>query len=158
MTIYLDVQLPAHSSDYGERDGQPLNAPISILLRVGFTWTPYVTIGAVSSCLAFPSLPAFAGGLFLLHFPWSRLHRMLSGTLSYGARTFLTNYYMVRSLVLLKIFTRKELTERVSFRRFHIQRRHFLRQPCAQSPMRGTCGSLRRFRRRPLQRDWVRTP
>ncbi len=38
MTIYLDVQLPAHSSDYGERDGQPLNAPISILLRVGFTW------------------------------------------------------------------------------------------------------------------------
>gem|GEM_PF-5953421 len=37
VTIYLDVQLPARSSDYGERDGQPLNAPISILLRVGFT-------------------------------------------------------------------------------------------------------------------------
>lgn len=30
------------------------------------------------------------GGLFLLHYPWSRLHRTLSGTLPWEARTFLT--------------------------------------------------------------------
>ncbi len=49
----------------------------------------------VSSYLAFPSLlktvhffPGFSG-LFLLHFPWSCLHRLLAGTLPCGARTFL---------------------------------------------------------------------
>ncbi len=36
----------------------------------------------VSSCLAFPSLPPEGGGLFLLHSPWSRLHRPLAGTLA----------------------------------------------------------------------------
>ena len=30
------------------------------------------------------------GGLFLLHYPWSRLRRPLTGTLPYEARTFLT--------------------------------------------------------------------
>ena len=30
------------------------------------------------------------GGLFLLHYPWSRLHRPLAGTLLCEARTFLT--------------------------------------------------------------------
>ena len=35
-------------------------------------------------------------GLFLLHFPWSRLHRTLSGVLLYGARTFLTAYSAAR--------------------------------------------------------------
>ena len=29
-------------------------------------------------------------GIFLLHFPWSRLHRVLPGALPCGARTFLT--------------------------------------------------------------------
>ena len=37
MTIYLGLQLPVSSSDYGERGGQPLYAPIPILHRVGFT-------------------------------------------------------------------------------------------------------------------------
>ncbi len=32
----------------------------------------------------------FRGSLFLLHFPWSRLHRTLSGILPCEARTFLT--------------------------------------------------------------------
>ena len=51
-----------------------------------------VTGTRVSSYLAFPSLPASspAGGLFLLHFPWSCLHRPLTGTLPCDARTFLT--------------------------------------------------------------------
>ena len=44
----------------------------------------------VSSYLAFPSLPGNPGGFFLLHSPWSRLHRPLAGTLPCGARTFLT--------------------------------------------------------------------
>jgi len=49
----------------------------------------------VSSYLAFPPLPKnemqsiHLGGLFLLHFPSSRLDRELPGTLPYGARTFL---------------------------------------------------------------------
>ena len=46
----------------------------------------------VSSCLAFPPLLRAAGargGISLLHSPWSRLHRPLTGTLPYGARTFL---------------------------------------------------------------------
>ena len=37
VTIYLGLSLPAGSCDYQERDGPPLNAPIPILHRVGFT-------------------------------------------------------------------------------------------------------------------------
>jgi len=49
-----------------------------------------VTGTRVSSYLAFPSLPGKnPGGLFLLHFPWSCLHRPLTGTLPCDARTFL---------------------------------------------------------------------
>ena len=45
----------------------------------------------VSFYLAFPPLRSLAGirGISLLHFPWSRLHRQLTGTLPCGARTFL---------------------------------------------------------------------
>lgn len=50
----------------------------------------YVTTAAVSSYLAFPPLHPERCGLFLLHFPWSRLHRVLPGALPCGARTFLT--------------------------------------------------------------------
>ena len=44
----------------------------------------------MSSYLAFPSLPVNTGGLFLLHFPWSRLRLTLSVILPCEARTFLT--------------------------------------------------------------------
>ena len=44
----------------------------------------------VSSYLAFPSLPLFSGGLFLLHFPGGFPRRTLSVILPYSARTFLT--------------------------------------------------------------------
>ena len=37
----------------------------------------------------FSTLTAEGCGIFLLHFPWSRLHRALPGVLPYGARTFL---------------------------------------------------------------------
>ena len=61
---------------------------------MGFTYAPPVTRKAVVSCTALPPLPdsgiARIGGIFLLHFPWSRLHRTLSGILPCEARTFLT--------------------------------------------------------------------
>ncbi len=59
----------------------------------------------VSSYLAFPPLPAKAGGISLLHSPWSRLHRMLSGILSCGARTFLV--FSPRSFGPLNLIQRK---------------------------------------------------
>ena len=62
----------------------------SVLLRMGFTYAPRVTARAVVSYTAFAPLPAFAGGIFLLHWPGSRLHRTLSGILPCEARTFLT--------------------------------------------------------------------
>ena len=43
----------------------------------------------VSSYLTLSSLPARPAVYFLLHLPWSHLHRALPGTLLCGARTFL---------------------------------------------------------------------
>ena len=57
---------------------------------MGFTSAASVTSRAVVPYTAFPPLPAYAGGLFLLHWPWSHLHRTLSGILPCEARTFLT--------------------------------------------------------------------
>ena len=57
---------------------------------MGFTYALVVTTEAVVSYTALPPLPNFLGGSFLLHYPWSRLHRTLSGILPYEARTFLT--------------------------------------------------------------------
>ena len=95
--------MPAASSNLPEsRPGKPV-AFCLVLLRMGFTCAPPVTRRAVVSYSAFPPLPgpkalsekrfvseAFRGGLFLLHWPWSRLHRTLSGILPCEARTFLT--------------------------------------------------------------------
>lgn len=52
-----------------------------------------VSAAPVSSYLPFPSLQNYFCGLFLLHFPWSHLHRTLSGVLLCGARTFLMPCY-----------------------------------------------------------------
>ena len=81
--IYLGPLLPTASCDFFETERA---APWSlfVLLRVGFTGTRDVTAAAVH-----PYRNAF-GGLFLLHYPWSRLHRPLAGTLLCEARTFLT--------------------------------------------------------------------
>ena len=93
--IYLGLLLPAASSDLPEsRSGKPV-AFCLVLLRMGFTYAPSVTRRAVVSYTAFPPLPVrllckYTGGLFLLHWPWSRLHRTLSGILPCEARTFLT--------------------------------------------------------------------
>ena len=79
----------------------------SVLLRMGFTCALSVTSQAVVSYTAFPPLPAKAGGLFLLHFPGSHLHRTLSGILPCEARTFLTcclSALQPRSSVLLTLY------------------------------------------------------
>ena len=76
-----------------------------VLLRMGFTCAPSVTSRAVVSYTAFPPLPVpcGTGGLSLLHWPWSRLHRTLSGILPCEARTFLTWYNQPRLSVLLVV-------------------------------------------------------
>ena len=70
-------------------------AAVSLLFGSCIGWglqRASVTSARVSSCLAFPSLlhACAWGGFFLLHFPWSCLHRPLAGTLPCDARTFLT--------------------------------------------------------------------
>ena len=98
MTIYLDRTLPYGSSDYGERGGQPLNALISILLRVGFTGTRTVTCPPVGSYPTFPSLLRKSGAVY---FCCAFLNVAITGRypapLSCGARTFLTKYLTPRS-------------------------------------------------------------
>ena len=52
----------------------------------------FVTKGTVVSYTAFPPLHVQRTcGISLLHWPWSHLHRTLSGILPYEARTFLSH-------------------------------------------------------------------
>ncbi len=105
VTIYLGSALPRGSSDYGERDGQPLNAPISILLRVGFTGTRRVSAPPVGSYPAFPSLPHNAAVYFCCTFLKVAFTGRYPAPLSCGARTFLTIIqWIARSLGLLDQF------------------------------------------------------
>ena len=89
--IYLGLPLPAASSDPPEnRPGKPI-----VFIRSCFGWglhgsARYRTDGSLLHCLSTLTCLA-AGGLFLLHWPWSHLHRTLSGILPYEARTFLTH-------------------------------------------------------------------
>ena len=73
------------------RDGQP-HASHCILHQVGFTSrTSRQAVGELLPRLStLTSGPKARGGISLLHSPWSRLHRPLTGTLPCGARTFLT--------------------------------------------------------------------
>ena len=85
--------MPATSSNLPKAGG-PRQRFCSVLLRMGFTYARSVTSAAVVSYTALPPLPysgiTGTGGIFLLHYPWSRLHRTLSGILPCEARTFLT--------------------------------------------------------------------
>ncbi len=88
--IYLDLCCRKAQATYLKRDGQP-HRLYPVLLRMGFTCALSVTSKAVVSYTALPPLPGNTlGGIFLLHWPWSRLHRTLSGILPCEARTFLT--------------------------------------------------------------------
>ena len=104
--IYLGLPSPISSSDvHGiPSDGQPYWRKPN-LAASGVYMAYCVTTISVSSYLAFPSLPhVTCGGLFLLHYPWSRLHLTLSGTLSYAARTFLMTQRAPRPYNKLKFF------------------------------------------------------
>ena len=104
--IYLGRLSPAASSNLPKAGG-PRQRFRSVLLRMGFTCAPSVARGAVVSYTALPPLPRAEtrGGIFLLHCPWSRLRRTLSGILPCEARTFLTPKFGPRLFVLLKIHT-----------------------------------------------------
>ena len=91
MVIYLILLLPAGFSDLPKNVTGSHIVFCSVLLRMGFTCALSVTRQAVVSYTAFPPLPGEPGGLFLLHWPWSHLHRTLSGIPPYEARTFLTH-------------------------------------------------------------------
>ena len=90
MIIYLDLTLPTGSSDLPKDTAGYCIVFYLVLLRMGFTYALSVTRKAVGSYPAIPPLPGNTGGIFLLHWPWSHLHRTLSGILPYEARTFLT--------------------------------------------------------------------
>ena len=66
------------------------NDPYTVLLRIGFTANPCYHASGWALTPPFHPYPAEPGGLFLLHFPGSRLRRMLSVILPCEARTFLT--------------------------------------------------------------------
>jgi hypothetical protein len=112
----------------GNCDGQPQNVP-SILHQVGFTErSSRHAAGELLPRLSILTPEKFRCGLFLLHFPWSRLHRVLPGTLPYGARTFLVGKtprdHLARSKFIL-------LSDRECVRNSHIQWR-------ARRPARGS--------------------
>ena len=88
MTIYLFPPLPRGLKRLPGSRRTAVNASLSILLRMGFTG-PASRQAAGELLPRLSTLTCITGGISLLHFPWSRLHRMLSGILSYGARTFL---------------------------------------------------------------------
>jgi len=102
MIIYLDRLSPDGSSNL------PFEQTGRLVLKIFwscFGWglhSPfcYQKSGSLLHC---PSnlTGKYSGGIFLLHYPWSHLHRTLSGILPYEARTFLTCKMQPRSFVLL---------------------------------------------------------
>ena len=88
VTIYLGTILLQHSSHPSGASSQR-QPPSRCCIGQGLHGSR-VPPAPVSSYLAFPSLPDCSGGIFLLHFPQSRLRLPLAGTLLCDARTFLT--------------------------------------------------------------------
>gem|GEM_PF-1719391 len=58
MVIYLDLLLPIGSSDLPKNAAGSHIVFCLVLLRMGFTYAPFVTKGAVVSYTALPTLPA----------------------------------------------------------------------------------------------------
>ena len=108
--IHLAPILLLESSDLpGDSDGQPSNVPLFGLAPGGVCQASDVTIGAVSSYLAFSPLPnrmdqpSNQAVYFLWHFPSRHRDWVLPSTLPSRARTFLHSmrYIEQRSFVLL---------------------------------------------------------
>ena len=94
MIIYLGHLLPNSSSDTTREHIGPMHfsSPIWSCSRWGLHSHTVASV-LVSSYLAFPPLPQnmvriFYGGISLLHFPWSHLHRGLPGTLALRSSDF----------------------------------------------------------------------
>jgi len=88
MVIYLGCLLPGTSSNLPKADGPPY-----ALFRSCFGWglhrlSRHRESGSLLHCLSALTTINVAVS-FLLHYPWSHLHRTLSGILPYEARTFL---------------------------------------------------------------------
>ena len=123
MIIYLGASSPKPSSDLPE--SRPGRSSLSVWSCSGWglhSPSRYRAGGSLLHCHStLPPVYCFAkhlkplhgfahrftktgAVLFLLHWPWSRLHRTLSGILPYGARTFLVctlSSVQPRSFVLL---------------------------------------------------------
>ena len=80
MIIYLGLLLPTGSSDLPEARG-PRYASNLGLASDGVYMCPlcYHRGGSLLHCPS--TLTTLSGGIFLLHWPWSHLHRTLSGIL-----------------------------------------------------------------------------
>ena len=89
MVIYLDQMSPPGSSNLPESRRAALCFLFG-LASSGVYMCPvcYQTGGSLLHCPS--TLTGKAGGIFLLHCPWSRLRQTLSGTLPFEARTFLS--------------------------------------------------------------------
>ena len=88
--IYLGRRSPIASSDQPETSG-PHTFPFG-LASDGVYRDPccYQQSGGLLHHLSTLTDGKSRSGIFLLHFPWSHLHRTLSGILPCEARTFLT--------------------------------------------------------------------
>ena len=97
MIIYLAATSPLQSSNLPGQcclsreatDGPPI-CPVRSCFGWGLHVPRMLPPGRWSLTPPLHPYRREAGGLFLLHFPGSRLHRTLSGILPFEARTFLT--------------------------------------------------------------------
>lgn len=80
VVIYLGLLLPTASSVQPCAGGP--RARTLELASNGVYMAPAVTSRTVVSYTTFPPLPLISGGIFLLHYPWSYLHRPLTGILA----------------------------------------------------------------------------
>ena len=105
MVIYLDQMSPPGSSDLPESRRAALCFLFGLASN-GVYMCPvcYQTGGSLLHCPS--TLTGKAGGIFLLHCPWSHLRQTLSGTLPCEARTFLSrslSFLRQRPFVLLNV-------------------------------------------------------
>ena len=105
MVIYLGILSPICSSDLPESRRAALCFLFG-LASSGVYMCPvcYQTGGSLLHCPS--TLTGKAGGIFLLHCPWSHLRQTLSGTLPCEARTFLSrslSFLRQRPFVLLNV-------------------------------------------------------
>lgn len=73
---------------YGMGTGSPLLKSLLGLAPDGVYIADWLPEPLVSSYLTFPPLPTEAGGISLLHLPWSRLHQTLSGIFALRSSDF----------------------------------------------------------------------